>query len=520
MNSGLPDGSIAEEIGIPTAEVSQIIHRMTIPQYDRRDYFEFDRRDEPVKFFPGKLADALTGYERVLTLRDTHEIYFCSDGCYRPNGEVWIQEKVGHILGSYFQTITSHQLNEVVTHLRVRTREDYTVFSRDPNLLPLKNGMFDLATGTLKRYDTGAFRFDYQLPVSYNPDATCPNIDEFIEDITLTKVEAQRLFELPAFCMSPEYFVKKGWMLCGDGDNAKTTYLRTMTSFLGPENCSSVSLQDLVSNRFATAELRGKLANIYDDLQSRALKDTGKFKVLTGGSYADYEVKYGGRGKFLNMAKLIFSCNQIPDASEDSTAFFTRWEIQDFPILFVVGLQLDVSTKLCKPAKDRERLISSLTTIDELSGLLNKAIPILARLREQGSFTASKAVDEVRAQYIQKSNSLKAFGIEKCVLSSEVGKDLIVRKQDFMDAYHAYCSEKGLPKKLANVVGLELPTLFPHANIRPGRTKVIYGEHLDRQEQAWYGIDLKDGWKERVAAHEERKKSLESFTEDTGEGEQ
>jgi putative DNA primase/helicase len=54
-------------------------------------------------------------------------------------------------------------------------------------------------------------------------------------------------------------------MLHGDGRNGKGTLLRVIEVFLGRVNCSNRSLQDLDNNRFAVADLFGKIANILAD---------------------------------------------------------------------------------------------------------------------------------------------------------------------------------------------------------------------------------------------------------------
>ena len=76
---------------------------------------------------------------------------------------------------------------------------------------------------------------------------------------------------------------QSAFILVGDGGNGKSPLLSLLTEFLGPENVSSISLQDLVNHKFTAAELFGERANIYDDLSSDALKRTGQFKMATGG---------------------------------------------------------------------------------------------------------------------------------------------------------------------------------------------------------------------------------------------
>jgi len=63
------------------------------------------------------------------------------------------------------------------------------------------------------------------------------------------------------------------------------------SAFLGPENVASVGLHQL-DDRFATADLYGVLANIFADLDARALRASGIFKSITGGDQIRAERKY------------------------------------------------------------------------------------------------------------------------------------------------------------------------------------------------------------------------------------
>lgn len=69
-------------------------------------------------------------------------------------------------------------------------------------------------------------------------------------------------------------------MCVGGENNGKSILLKPISAFLGPENISSRTLHSLVANQFATADLYGKLANIFADISSKKLVDIEAFKVL------------------------------------------------------------------------------------------------------------------------------------------------------------------------------------------------------------------------------------------------
>ena len=81
---------------------------------------------------------------------------------------------------------------------------------------------------------------------------------------------------------------------------------------------SHVALQDLSENRFQAAELLGKLANIFADLDARALTSTTHFKMLTTGDPITAERKHERPFTFKNYAQMLFSANRMPPSRDRS----------------------------------------------------------------------------------------------------------------------------------------------------------------------------------------------------------
>ena len=97
-------------------------------------------------------------------------------------------------------------------------------------------------------------------------------------------------------------------MCVGDEDNGKSVMLKIISKFLGRENISSKTLHSLVNDRFATADLYGKLANIFADLSAKRLPDIEAFKVLASGDRISAERKFQNSFEFEPTTKLDFQC--------------------------------------------------------------------------------------------------------------------------------------------------------------------------------------------------------------------
>lgn len=421
-------------------------------------------------FIPKRLANYIMASSQFITFQDTEETYIYNNGIYRPNGEAIIKKTIENILGKEGNT---YRVNETLNHIKRSTYIDRKSIEIHPELLCLQNGILNIGTGELMPH-TPDIIFLNKIPVTYNTDADCPKIKKFISEI-VSESDIPLIQEMAGYCLYRDYSLDKAFLLIGEGSNGKSTLLNLITKFLGKENVSSISLQDLDTNRFAIAELHGKLANTYADLPDRALNHTGKFKMLTGGDIISAERKFKGHFTFTNYAKLIFSCNKVPESRDDTTAFYRRWIMINFPHKF-------------EGKNKNPNILEEITTEDELSGLLNWALEGLRRLLKNGHFSNSITTEEIREQYIKQSNPVLAF-VEDRLISDSQGE---ISKDELYRLFCDYCEEVGLPTKAKNVFGRELPRYIA----------VDSGQTRDKGT-VWRGIAVKGeptqwGWNDVV----------------------
>ena len=279
----------------------------------------------------------------------------------------------------------------------------------------MENGIFDLLEKKLIEHSSD-FRFLSQIPVIYDPEVECPVIDQFLSEI-IAPDDIRVIFEIIGYCLYRSYPIQKAIMFIGEGSNGKSTLAKLIKIFLGSDNCAAHALQDFENFRFATADLYQKNANIFADIPATAVRGTGVFKMLTGGDPIRAEKKFKSSFIFDNYAKLIFSANRVPATNDDTNAFFRRWVLINFPNTF--ERETDDTNKLSK-----------ITTGKELSGLFNKAVKALETILKEGAFSISKTTDDIRDDYVRKSDPVAAFTMDCIEADSElwVGKDEIYRK--------------------------------------------------------------------------------------------
>ncbi len=390
---------------------------------------------------PHEIALSLMDKAKYVTDIETDEMYAYDRGIYRPVGENVVMDRVVAEVAD----CTEHFAGQVCFHIRSRTHHERDDFNPDIDVVPVLNGLYRISTGTLEPFDESRI-YTYQLPVNYVAGADCPRIKKFIGEIVRSK-DGTLLQEMVGYCLLRNYQFQKAFMLTGAGANGKGVLLHLLTRFLGPENVSAISLQDIANDRFTVVELRGKLANIHSDLSSKAVGDLGLFKMATGEDTIDGAVKFLQRKvRFLNIAKMIFSANRVPEIKEDSDAVYRRWLVVDFPNTFY-GPRRDVN------------LLSKLLDPGELSGFLNWAVEGLKRLLAKGDFSHSPGTDEVRQQYQRMASPLRAF-VDDCIL---VDPGSWISKEDLFARFMEYCDAHGLPKPSKTLIGREFPRYAPTA---------------------------------------------------------
>lgn len=421
----------------------------------------FDKKNG--SFIPKALGDEIIKKYRFVTRRDSEEIFVYMEGIYKIGAESIIKEEARLILG---ERCREHYVNEVVAHIKETTYASTESFESPKNLLCLRNGILELNTLGLEKH-TPEIIFLNKLDISYNPEAKCPGIEKFLSEIVSSEY-VPAILEFIGYCLYPGYPYHKALMCVGDGANGKSTLLELITRFLGKANVANVPLQDLDSNRFASSYLYGKLANIYADLPTKALNYTGKFKMLTGGDTIIGERKFRDGFSFSNHAKLIFSCNKVPEGYDGTTAFYRRWIMVNFPNVFTEN-------------KADKHLLEKLAIDEELSGLLNLALQGLKRLLGNGEFSNHLSIDRTTEIYERMSSPLLAF-IQDCVMQDAEGW---IAKDEFYTIYVRYCQDNKLPAYAKNVVSKDLPRHLP--NITEERRS-----YKGNRVRGWKGIRLSE----------------------------
>lgn len=376
-------------------------------------------------------------------------LYRYVNGVYRPDGAALVKVQVKRLLEREDKSSlwSSHRAEEVVEYIRVDAPQ---LWERPPlNVLNLRNGLLDLETGTLDSH-APTHLSTIQLPVSYEPEATCPGWDRFVGEV-FPGDAVQLAYEIVAYLMRPDTSMQKAVLLLGEGGNGKSTFQAALTAFVGRENVASLSLHRLESDRFAVARLVGKLANIAADLPSEHLAGTSVFKALTGGDLLTGEYKYRDVFDFVPFSRLVFSANYPPRSADASAAFFDRWIVVPFTRTFR-GTEEEIP---------RAELDARLADAPELSGVLNRALDALTEMRERGGgLLRSESMREAWAEFRQTTDPVATW-LDWATVERA---DAMVLKRDLLGAYNVQAEREGRVPLTKTAFGLAVKRLRPNVS--------------------------------------------------------
>jgi putative DNA primase/helicase len=250
-----------------------------------------------------------------------------------------------------------------------------------PDIINLENGLLNIWSGELMPHSPHVLS-QVRIPVLYDAGAVCPRIDAFVGEV-FPSDSVDLAWEILGDLLTPDRSIQQAICLIGEGGNGKGVFLQLATNFAGPANVSNLSLQRLESDRFAVANLVGKLANVCADLPSERARDAAVFKAITGCDRLTAEFKYGHPFEFTPFARLLFSANYLPLSREGSRAYAERWLILPFERTFRSTTQ----------EIPRRVLDARLGRPEELSGALNRALPALRRIRGLTKFGRTESTD-------------------------------------------------------------------------------------------------------------------------------
>ena len=416
----------------------------------------YEEQEKGLKFLPFVLAKHLSETRDVYYGGESFLIY--ENGVYNISGE----KEAGRIIMDYM--LPNYCIMASIRDCRdqwdILVSKDFDDFNRNPYLVNVRNGLLDIRDMSFKEH-TPSYLSTVQLNVEYNPQVDCPQFKKFLNEVLDCKL-IPLVQEIVGYLLTTNTVSQKAFVFWGPARTGKSTLLWVVEYLLlGKKNVSNIPWQE-IGDKFKTAELLGKLANVFSDLPSKSIDDTGIFKVVTGEDYLMAEKKNKNPFKFKPFARLVFSCNELPRNYVDRTeGFYRRLIIVPF------SRQIEKS-KIDKALKYKFQR--------EKEGILNWALEGLKRLYENNfEFSENELTDGVKKEYKRENNNVISFVEECCEIDSLFSCSRI----EIYEAYKEFCVEAGL-KALSQIkFNKELEGNFNITRSRSGKLR------------SWNGVRIK-----------------------------
>ena len=370
------------------------------PVFFRRNQFLFD-----------KFAKYLKNNNHIIKIHGQLHVY--KNGIY-VNGHKEIERQ----MITQIPELSRAKRSEVLSYMDILIDQDEDM--SPANYIAFNNGVYNLITDEIEDFSPDLI-ITNKIPFDYVPDSYSEVCDNTLDKLACHDDKIRALLEeCIGYCFYRRNELRKSIILTGEKENGKSTFLSMLEYLLGRQNITSLDLKEL-GERFKTAQLFGKLANIGDDIGDEFIPNPAIFKKLSSGNPVNAEFKGEDPFDFNSYAKLIFSANDIPRIKDKSGAVLSRLVIIPFNARFSVN------------DPDFDPYIKyKLITPEVMEYLIQIGIAGLKRILQNQKFTASEKVDKALVEYEENNNPILLFFREEPKIYNESTR---VVYQD----YYSFC---------------------------------------------------------------------------------
>lgn len=340
------------------------------------------------KFLFDKFAVYLKNNNHIVRINGQLHIY--RDGIY-----VEGQSEIEAAMIEHIPDLNRSKRSEITSYLDILIRKNTKL--ADANLIAFKNGIYNIETDELIDFSP-EYVITNRINFDYNPDASDALVDQTLDKLSCNDESVRMLLEeAVGYCFYRRNELRKSFILTGDKSNGKSTYLAMLKELLGDENTAALDLGEL-SERFSSASLFGKLANIGDDIGDDFIANPAVFKKIVSGDWIKGENKGQKEFFFKPYCKLLFSANNIPRIKDKSGAVLNRMVIIPFDARFSKDdpdFDPYIKYKLIKP--------------EAIEYLILLGLRGLKRVLKNQAFTASSKVQKSIEEYEETNNPVQIF---------------------------------------------------------------------------------------------------------------
>ncbi len=338
--------------------------------------------------------------------------------------------------------------------------------------IALLNYLMDTQNGTTCDF-TPAKRAYNRLNIAYDEKAKCPGTERIIREITAGDEEkASRIYDMLALLMMPDKFKCESniFMLTGPGNNGKSTIAEMAMAALGGDNYASTSLFYLATAPYVSDTIRGKIAIISTESgSSEPVRSADRLRQISSGEPMTVQDKWRKAEKMSVQCTQMHAANTVPNIHDQSLGWFRR--------LCYVELTEDFRGD----RRDQDRISAVLASESERSGLLNKLVPRIQKIRRLHDIELPQDPEDVKRWYNSRVNSAHKFH-DTCL---EVVPGCRIGKALAYDVYRRWCGAND-----EDQWGLHAFNRYLGELLADDRTKT--SETADTNERYWH-VSFREG---------------------------
>lgn len=295
----------------------------------------------------------------------------------------------------------------------------------EDKVIATANGVVDLATRSLKPHTPALFNL-FSLPFDYDPEATAPAWQEFLESVLPDDRQAQDfLGEWFGYVLSGRTDQHKIAALIGKKRSGKGTIARVLGALVGKSNVAGLNLGTL-SGTFGLEPFVGAALAVASDVRwkSRTIGDAVQILLeISGEDSQTVARKNKTAWKGSLGVRFMLMSNDTPTFSDRSGALVDRMIYVSFRQSFYGREDIGLTDKLTS----------------ELPGIFNWALDGLARLHGRGRFTQPESGLHEQEATRRLADPVGAFLEDWCTLSddAEIGLDHLYLK------FRNWCESEG-----------------------------------------------------------------------------
>lgn len=340
------------------------------------------------KFLFDKFSAYLKDNDHIVRINGQLHVY--RDGIYVPG-----QDEIEAAMIEHIPNLNRSKRAEVSSYLNILIRKNTK--TAHAKYIGFRNGIYDIEEDKLIDFSPDII-ITNKIDHDYNPNAYSEILDKTLNKLSCNDKSVRALLEeAVGYCFYRRNELRKSFILTGDKKNGKSTFLAMLKELLGDENTAALDLNEL-GDRFSSASLFGKLANIGDDIGDDFISNPAIFKKIVSGDSIKGEHKGQREFFFAPYCKLLFSANNIPRIKDKSGAVLSRLVIIPFDATF------------SKEDPDFDPYIKyKLISQDSMEYLALLGIEGLKRILKNNAFTTSEKVKKSIEEYEESNNPIKLF---------------------------------------------------------------------------------------------------------------